>query len=254
MGRLWQAAATVDSVLRGDLIEHAAAAGLRSLFVGFETLDDETLRLANKRQNLGRDYARAIRRLDELGVMVNGSFVFGLDGHGPDVFDRTVDWAVAQGITTATFHIATPYPGTAFFRTIDGQGRLLHRDWDRYDTRHVVFEPSGMTRGTLEAGYWHAYRSFYSWPNLFHGARNHETWQRSVHHLAYAAGWKRLEPLWDLVIRARRLTHMRPVLETVLSTRRRNPARRLMRTEVTGSHHARRRPDGRPHPRMNESL
>jgi radical SAM superfamily enzyme YgiQ (UPF0313 family) len=70
-------------------------AGLRSLFVGFETLDDTTLRLANKRQNLGRDYARAIRRLDDLGVMVNGSFVFGLDGHGPDVFDRTVDWAVA---------------------------------------------------------------------------------------------------------------------------------------------------------------
>jgi radical SAM superfamily enzyme YgiQ (UPF0313 family) len=138
MGRVWQAAATVDSVLRGDLVERAADAGLRSLFVGFETLDDTTLRLANKRQNLGRDYARAIRRLDDLGVMVNGSFVFGLDGHGPDVFDRTVDWAVAQGVTTATFHIATPYPGTAFFRTIEGQGRLLHRDWDRYDTRHVV--------------------------------------------------------------------------------------------------------------------
>jgi radical SAM superfamily enzyme YgiQ (UPF0313 family) len=241
MGRLWQAAATVDSVLRGDLIEHAAAAGLRSLFVGFETLDDETLRLANKRQNLGQDYARAVRRLDDLGVMVNGSFVFGLDGHGADVFDRTVDWAVARGITTATFHIATPYPGTAFFRTIDGQGRLLHRDWDRYDTRHVVFEPRGMTRGTLEAGYWRAYRDFYSWSNLWRGAHNHETWQRGVHHFAYAAGWKRLEPLWDLVIRARRLTHMRPVLETVLSNQTpelrvpRNPAQRPARTEVAGA-------------------
>jgi hypothetical protein len=174
MGRVWQAAATVDSVLRGDLVERAADAGLRSLFVGFETLDDTTLRLANKRQNLGRDYSRAIRRLDDLGVMVNGSFVFGLDGHGPDVFDRTVDWAVAQGVTTATFHIATPYPGTAFFRTIEGQGRLLHRDWDRYDTRHVVFKPLGMAPATLEAGYWRAYRSFYSWPNLLRGSRNHD--------------------------------------------------------------------------------
>jgi radical SAM superfamily enzyme YgiQ (UPF0313 family) len=218
MGRVWQAAATVDSVLRGDLVERAADAGLRSLFVGFETLDDTTLRLANKRQNLGRDYARAIRRLDDLGVMVNGSFVFGLDGHGPDVFDRTVDWAVAQGVTTATFHIATPYPGTAFFRTIEGQGRLLHRDWDRYDTRHVVFKPLGMAPATLEAGYWRAYRSFYSWPNLLRGSRNHDSWQRGARHLAYAAGWKRLEPLWDVVIRARRLTQMRPVLETVLST------------------------------------
>ncbi|HSK97817.1 MAG TPA: radical SAM protein, partial [Euzebyales bacterium] len=219
MGRVWQAAATVDSVLRGDLIERAAAAGLRSLFVGFETLDDATLRLANKRQNLGKDYARAIRRLDDLGVMVNGSFVFGLDGHGPDVFDRTVDWAVAQGITTATFHIATPYPGTAFFRAIEAQGRLLHRDWDRFDTRHVVFTPLGMTPETLEAGYRRAYRSFYSWPNLLRGSTAHRDWRRGAHHLAYAVGWKRLEPLWDLVIRARRLTHLRPVLETVLSTR-----------------------------------
>jgi len=223
MGRVWQAAATVDSVLRGDLIERAAGAGLRSLFVGFETLDATTLRLANKRQNLGRSYARAIRRLDDLGVMVNGSFVFGLDGHGPDVFDRTVEWAVRQGITTATFHIATPYPGTAFFRTIEGQRRLLHRDWDRYDTRHVVFNPLGMTPETLDAGYWRAYRDFYRWSNLLRGSRAHADWRRGVHHFAYAAGWKRLEPLWDLVIRARRLTNMRPVLERVLSTGRDRP-------------------------------
>lgn len=219
MGRLWQAAATVDSVLRGNLIEQAAAAGLRSLFVGFETLDDATLRGANKPQNLGRDYARAVRRLDDLGIMVNGSFVFGLDGDGPDVFDRTVDWAVAQGITTATFHIATPYPGTEFFRTMEGQGRLLHRDWDRYDTRHVVFEPRAMSRQTLAAGYRRAYRTFYSWANIVRGSRTHPTWSRGARHLAYAAGWKRFEPLWDLVINARRLTRMRPLLETVLSTR-----------------------------------
>ena len=54
--------------------------------------------------------------------MVNGSFVFGMDDDGPDVFDRTVEWAVAQGIETATFHILTPYPGTALYRA-DGGAR-----------------------------------------------------------------------------------------------------------------------------------
>jgi hypothetical protein len=67
MGRLFQAASTVDGVLRGDTIERAAEAGLRSLFVGFETLDPAVLRNANKVQNLGRDYDRAIRRLDNAG-------------------------------------------------------------------------------------------------------------------------------------------------------------------------------------------
>jgi len=218
MRRLFQGASTVDAVLHGDLIERAVEAGLRSLFLGFETLDPDALRQANKRQNLGRDYDRVVRRLDDLGVMINGSFVFGLDGHGPDVFDRTVEWAVSRGLTTATFHIATPYPGTEFFARIEAEGRLLTRDWDRYDTRHAVFEPNGMSLGELEAGYWRAYREFYSWSNIARAASAHGSWARSAKHLAYSVGWRKLEPLWDAVIRARRLAGMRPVLESVLAT------------------------------------
>ena len=108
MNRLFQGAATVDSILRGDLIEHAARAGLRSLFVGFETLLPANLERSNKRQNLGRDYGMVTRRLHDLGIMINGSFVFGMDGDDRDVFRRTVDWAIEQGITTA--HL--PHPDT----------------------------------------------------------------------------------------------------------------------------------------------
>ena len=79
MGRLWQAAGTVQSVLRPELLEKAVASGLRSLFVGFETLNPASLRAQSKFQNLHRDYGEAIRRLHGLGVMINGSFVFGMD-------------------------------------------------------------------------------------------------------------------------------------------------------------------------------
>src|SRR4029078_775610 len=92
MNRLFQGAATVDSVLRGDLIERAAEAGLRSLFVGFEPWTPDTLRRSGKRQNLGRDYAAVTGRLHSLGIMINGSFVFGMDERHEDVFKRTVDW------------------------------------------------------------------------------------------------------------------------------------------------------------------
>ncbi len=124
MGRLWQAAGTVQSILAPDLIPRAAAAGLRSLFVGFETLDPQNLRNQHKYQNLGRDYAAAIRRLHENGVMVNASFVFGLDEDSADVFERTVAWAVQQGIETATFHILTPYPDTPLHARMQIEGRL----------------------------------------------------------------------------------------------------------------------------------
>src|SRR3989440_7787610 len=92
MGRLWQAAGTVKAVLEQPrLMEKAVAAGLRSLFVGFETVNAANLTDQRKYQNVGRNYNAAIRRLHDLGVMVNGSFVFGMDHDGPDVFDRTVE-------------------------------------------------------------------------------------------------------------------------------------------------------------------
>jgi len=226
MGRLWQAAGTVQSVLRPRLLEKAVDCGLRSLFVGFETLNREALREQRKFQNLRRDYGAVVRRLHDLGVMVNASFVFGMDGERDDVFERTIEWAIEQGIETATFHILTPYPGTALYHRMKAAGRLLHNDWNLYDTRHVVYRPAGVAAGNLEAGYWRAYRDFYRWGSIFRSARQQPTLRASLRRAAYAGGWKKFEWLWDAIIRGRRLVHTLPLLETVLSEfGRRGPAR-----------------------------
>jgi radical SAM superfamily enzyme YgiQ (UPF0313 family) len=218
MGRLWQAAGTVKAVLEQPaLLEAAVASGLRSLFVGFETVNSDNLSEQRKYQNIGRDYSEAIRRLHGLGVMVNGSFVFGMDHDGPDVFDRTVEWAVGQGIETATFHILTPYPDTALHARMEAEGRILHRDWDRYDTRHVVFRPARLDGPTLEEGYWRAYREFYRWSSIWRGAATKDDLTGRLRHLGYAGGWKKFEPLWDALIRSGQVLHALPVLEAILS-------------------------------------
>jgi radical SAM superfamily enzyme YgiQ (UPF0313 family) len=217
MGRLWQAAGTVNAVLAPHLLERAVEAGLRSLFVGFESLSAANLLEQRKFQNLRRDYAAAVRRLHDLGVMINGSFVFGMDADDPSVFDRTVDWAIEQGIETATFHILTPYPGTALHQRLVAQRRITVHDWDLYDTRHAVFQPARMPAEELECGYWRAYRTFYRWRSIVRGAAAHGDVISGLRHLAYAAGWKKFEPLWDMVIRAKRAGMMLPVLETILS-------------------------------------
>jgi radical SAM superfamily enzyme YgiQ (UPF0313 family) len=217
MGRVFQAAATVDSILRDDLIEEAAAAGLRSLFVGFETLSPSGLAGTGKRQNLGRSYADVARRLDDLGIMINGSFVFGLDGDDQEVFPRTVEWAVQSRITTATFHILTPYPATALFSDMVAQERLVTRDWDLYDTRHVVYRPIRLSPEELKRGYDWAYEAFYGWGSILEAARAHGSTKHSLKHLFYSAGWKKFERAWNLVIRIKQLSQMRPLLEAVLS-------------------------------------
>ncbi len=224
MGRLWQAAGTVKAVLEQPaLLEKAVRAGLRSLFVGFETVNSANLSEQRKYQNIGRDYGAAIRRLHDLGVMVNGSFVFGMDHDGPDVFDRTVAWAVEQGIETATFHILTPYPDTALYQRMEVENRILHRDWDRYDTRHVVFRPAQLEPAELEAGYWRAYREFYRWDSIWKSAQSKPAPRDRLRHIAYAGGWKKFEPLWDVLIRGGQVLHALPFLELILEGFGRHP-------------------------------
>jgi radical SAM superfamily enzyme YgiQ (UPF0313 family) len=217
MGRVFQGAATVDSILRDDLVEVAAAAGLRSLFVGFETLSRRSLAGAGKRQNLGRDYSEVVRKLDSLGIMINGSFVFGLDGDDSDVFSRTVDWAVQVGITTATFHILTPYPGTALFTDMAARNRIETRNWDLYDTRHVVYRPLRLSPEELKRGYDWSYKAFYRWRSILDASSAHHSFKHQLKHFFYAAGWKKFERAWDLMIRIKQLSQMRPLLEAVLS-------------------------------------
>jgi radical SAM superfamily enzyme YgiQ (UPF0313 family) len=217
MGRVFQGAATVDSILRGDLIERAANAGLRSIFVGFETLAPQNLRLSNKRQNLGRDYKAVADRLHSLGIMINGSFVFGMDHDDDDVFQRTVDWAINHGVTTSTFHIQTPYPGTRLYARMEREGRVLTKDWNLYDTRHVVYRPTKLKVEALKTGYDRAYREFYRWGSITLASLHHGTLKHQAKHFFYAAGWKKFEPLWDFIIRARQLNWATPLLEAVLA-------------------------------------
>jgi len=220
MGRLWQAAGTVQAVLTPALIRKAADCGLRSLFVGFETLDPDNLRAQRKTQNLDRDYAAAIRSLHDLGVMVNASFIFGMDEDDPGVFGRTVDWAVRRGIETATFHILTPYPGTPLFDRLARAGRISTKNWDLYDTRHAVFLPARMSPQVLEEGYWQAYRDFYSWPNILLSTLRQGDPLKAVRHFAFKTAWKKFEPFWDLVIHLKRVSAFTPLLEMLLSGKR----------------------------------
>jgi radical SAM superfamily enzyme YgiQ (UPF0313 family) len=217
MNRVFQSAATVDSVLRGNLIDKAADAGLRSLFVGFETFSAGNLKQSNKKQNLKKDYSDAVKRLHSLSVMINGSFVFGLDEDDKDVFKRTVEWGVQHSLTTSTYHILTPYPGTSLFTDMENSGRISTYNWDLYDTRHTVYKTANLSPSELEKGYHWAYREFYSWKNVFSASAGHDTLKHQLKHFFYTSGWKKFEPLWNFIIKTEGLNKMLPILESLLS-------------------------------------
>ncbi|MFL9845153.1 B12-binding domain-containing radical SAM protein [Flavobacterium rhizosphaerae] len=238
MNRVFQGAATVGSILRGNLIEKAAEAGLRSLFVGFETFSTANLNQSNKKQNLEKDYIKAVNRLHSLGIMINGSFVFGLDDDDKDVFKRTVDWGVENAITTSTFHIMTPYPGTKLYKDMEKQGRILTHNWDLYDTRNVVYKTAKLSAEELKQGYDWAYKEFYRWENIVKASMAHESHKHKLKHLLYSGGWKKFEPLWNFLIKTKSLNNMLPLLESILSkVKNTNSPSQPVNTTAYANHH-----------------
>ena len=198
-GLVWQAAASLDVARDPGYLDEAYEAGCRSLFVGFESLSPENMRDNNKPVNAATDYAEACRRFHDAGIMINGSFVFGFDGDGPDVFGRTVEFAIESKILTATFHILTPFPGTGAFARLEAEGRLLHRDWAYYDTDHAVFRPRRMTPEQLEAGHKRAYREFLTYGSIL---RRSFGLPGALKRLAYNIAWMKVDPLWVAIVRA----------------------------------------------------
>lgn len=215
-GIVWQAAASLDVTNDPAYLKEAYEAGCRSLFVGFESLSPENMRGNNKPVNATADYLMAARRFHDAGIMINGSFVFGFDGDGPDVFDRTVEFAIEAKILTATFHILTPLPGTPAFDRLDAQGRILHRDWSYYDTDHAVFQPRRMTPEQLETGNQRADQQFRSYSSIF---RRSFGLPGTLKRLAYNIAWKKLDPLWIPIIRLGLMPLATRIFDRVLRVR-----------------------------------
>jgi len=227
-GIVWQAAASLDVAADPGYLDEAYEAGCRSLFVGFESLSPENMRGNNKPVNAATDYAEACRRFHDAGIMINGSFVFGFDCDTPDVFDRTVEFAIESKILTATFHVLTPLPGTRAFARLHAEGRLLERDWSYYDTDHAVFRPRGMTPEELEAGHKRATSEFLTYGSIL---RRSLGLPGAMKRIAYNVAWVKIDPFWVAIIRAGLMPFATRIFDRVLrvSTKRAeltSPARR----------------------------
>ena len=118
------------------------------------------------KDNRFEKYEKLAEAIHSRGIMINASMVFGLDGDGPEVFSKTLEWLVKNRIETLTSHILTPYPGTALYRRMKESGRIIDHDLSKYNTAHVVFEPKDMTAEELYKGYLWMYRQFYSFRNI----------------------------------------------------------------------------------------
>ena len=148
------------------LLELTARSGCRGLLIGLESLDPASLAESHKGFNRPERFPELTATLHRHGIALQGCFVFGLDHDTPDVFLKTARLAVEAGIDLPRFAVVTPFPGTALYRRLDQEGRILTCNWELYDGQHVVFQPARMSVEELQRGIETAWRYAYSVPSM----------------------------------------------------------------------------------------
>jgi radical SAM superfamily enzyme YgiQ (UPF0313 family) len=159
----WSSQASIQAAEDAEFLELAAGSGCKQLFIGFESVSQASMNEVHKDFNHVEGYARAIERIHSYGIAVQAGIVFGFDHDTESVFSETLNFLEAVGVQNATFNILTPYPGTPLYRRLEAEGRILTRDWSKYNGREdVVFQPRQMSPETLLEGYRRVNRQFYS--------------------------------------------------------------------------------------------
>lgn len=154
-----------------NMVRDMRSAGCRTVYIGFESINPESLEEMNKNQSV-EDIKRSVQVFRKYGINIHGMFMFGADSDKSGIFRETFEFCKNSGISTVQYMIMTPLPGTVLFRQLEKQGRLLHRNWEYYDAMHVVFMPKNLSPAELQKGMIEAYSSFYSYTNAFNDALN----------------------------------------------------------------------------------
>jgi radical SAM superfamily enzyme YgiQ (UPF0313 family) len=154
----WGGLATVEVARHPDLLALMQKSGCAYLLLGFESVNQANLLDIHKGFNKAQDYRHVMETLHAHGIVVQGCFVFGLDGDDSSVFPDTVEQVLDLKIDIPRYSIYTPYPGTALFKRMLAENRILSFNWDDYDTMHVVYRPIKMTPEQLYDGFKWAYR------------------------------------------------------------------------------------------------
>lgn len=162
----WTCLCTANVGDDGEMLDLMRASGCLHINIGMESVDPESLRSVNKKQNHADRYKEQFAAIRRRGIEFSLNVMFGLDGDTTDTFDATVDRLIEYKAPVSFMFILSPRVGLKIRDELAEQGRIDHSDWDRYHSYEVVFQPKNMSRAELEAGFWRAQRRFYSYGSI----------------------------------------------------------------------------------------
>jgi len=159
----WVGQASVSLLVRdSSLMKLAAESGCRALFFGIESVSEEQLKSMHKAIKEIKNLESALKKIKKMGILIHASMVFGFDNDTKEIFDETVQFLIKNKVSTVSFNILTPYPGTKVYEDMKKENRLTTTDWRYYDHNTVVFKPTNMTAYELQIGKVNARKKFYT--------------------------------------------------------------------------------------------
>lgn len=167
----WAGSATVNVAFDSELMEYARRSGCKGLLVGLESLNAATLKNAKKGFNDPGRYKEAIAIMQSYGISVNGCFVLGMDGDTEELLLSIPEQIKYLNLNLARFSILTPVPNSPLFEKLDGEGRILTKDWSFYGQHKAVFKPQNMSPERLEEIYRWVWKETYSFKNICQRAK-----------------------------------------------------------------------------------
>lgn len=160
---IWVGQASVSLLVRDDeLMQLAADSGCKALFFGIESVSEEQLQTMRKAFNEIEEMEKAFKKIKKIGILIHASMVFGFDNDTKEIFDDTVRFLTRNKVSTVSFNVLTPYPGTKTYNDLKRDNRLTTTDWRYYDHNTVVFKPQNMTPYELQMGKINARKKFYT--------------------------------------------------------------------------------------------
>lgn len=163
----WGSQCGINLANHPKLMKAARESGCVAMFIGIESISQENLDDVHKGINHANKYAEAIQRIHDHGIAINAGMILGMDHDDESVFERTLEFLEKNRIEYATFHILTPVPGTILYKRMEQEGRIIDRDWSKYNGGYSVFKPRLMSPEALEQGYYWTYQQFYSMRSIW---------------------------------------------------------------------------------------
>ena len=191
----WFSQSSLSVVKDRELLNLAQRSGCRGLFIGFESLSQETLKAMGKSINRVDEYKEAIKMIHDHGIGIQGSFIFGTDQDDQSIFSDVLRFIEKTHVEAALFSVLTPFPGTRIQETLLRENRIIDTDWEKYDMNHVVFKPKKMMPRQLQDGFNWAYKRLYGYSSIvkrlfpfkrsgiFYGIQNYgfrQAWKKTL--------------------------------------------------------------------------